>query len=142
MKFLKSIAAGVVFCGSVALNGCSKDAEPSPASTAETNPAPAAAAPDPQPARAVAPAAVVNVQQAKADWDAVTQKISNQDYDNAVRQAILLNQLQQQANLNETVRKEYERRMYEAQEALRKKAETDANARAAYQKLGRALMGR
>jgi ADP-ribosylglycohydrolase len=123
----------------LALLGCSKEAEAPPPPAAEVAPAPAAAAAHPTP---VAPAAVATVQQVNANWDAVSQQIANQDYDNAVRQAIQLNRAQQQAQLSEAVRNEYARRLYQAQEALRQKAETDAKAREAYQKLGQAMMGR
>lgn len=85
---------------------------------------------------------MANVQQVNASWDAVSTQIQNQDYDNAVRQAIQLNKAQQQAQLSEAARTEYRRRLYEAQEALRQKAETDAKARQAYQALGRAVTGR
>jgi hypothetical protein len=77
-----------------------------------------------------------------ATWDVVSKQIQNQDYDNAVRQAIQLNKAQQQAQLSEAARLEYQRRLYDAQEALRQKAQTDPKAREAYEVLGRAVMGR
>jgi ADP-ribosylglycohydrolase len=82
------------------------------------------------------------VQQVNASWDAVSREIANQNYDNAVRAWFAVDQAQRQAQMNEAVRKEYARRAYLAQEALREKAQTDAKAREAYQALGRVMMGR
>ena len=123
----------------IALAGCSKNAETPPPASVEASPPPAVAAPAAAP---VAPAAVANVQQMNATWDVVSKQIQNQDYDNAVRQAIQLNKAQQQAQLSEAARLEYQRRLYDAQEALRQKAQTDPKAREAYEALGRAVMGR
>lgn len=133
----KSVA--VLLGMSLAMLGCSKEAAAPPPPVAEVTPTPAPAAAQPRP---IAPAAVATVQQVNTSWDSVSKQIANQDYDNAVRQAIQLNQAEQQAQLSEAVRNEYRRRLYQAQEALRQKAETDAKAREAYQKLGRAMMGR
>jgi hypothetical protein len=128
-------------CAGLVLIGCSKEAEaPAPPPAAEATPPPAAA---PAKAAAVAaPAAIATVQQVNTSWDAVSQQIAQQDYDNAVRQAIMLAHAEQQAQLNEAVRNEYNRRLRQAQETLRQKAENDPKAREAYRKLGQAMMGR
>jgi hypothetical protein len=133
----KTVAALFGVC--LALLGCSKEAEAPPPPAAEVAPAPEAATAHPTP---VAPAAAATVQQVNANWDAVSKQIANQDYDNAVRQAIQLNKAQQQAQLSEAARLEYQKRLYDAQEALRQKAQTDPKAREAYQALGRAVTGR
>jgi PBP1b-binding outer membrane lipoprotein LpoB len=132
---------GAVLCSvTLLLAGCSKEAAEAPiAPAADTTPAPAATPGQPAPA---APAAVVNVQQIQTSFDTVTKQIAAQDYDNAVRQALVLNQAQLQAQVNDAARMEYSRRLRDVQEALRQKAETDPKAREAYQKLGRAMMGR
>jgi hypothetical protein len=72
----------------------------------------------------------------------VSKEITTQNYDNAVRAWVALDQAQRQAQMNDAMRAEYARRAYLAQEALRQKAETDARAREAYQALGRVMMGR
>ena len=59
-----------------------------------------------------------------------------------VAQGAAKDQAQRQAQMNEAARKEYARRAYLVQEALRQKAQTDPKAREAYQALGRVMMGR
>lgn len=122
----------------LALAGCSKQEETPPPAAAPETPAPAAATKT----EAVAPVGVANVQQVNASWDSISQKIANQEYDNALRAWAQLEQAQRQAQMSEAARSEYQRRLYHAQEALRQKAETDAKAREAYQALGRAITGR
>lgn len=128
-----ALVAGLMFVG------CSKKPpEAAPSSNVEQ-----AAVPTNAPAAQLPPPAqVADVQQVNANWDAVSKDIANQNYDNAVRAWVALNQAQQQAQVNEAVRKEYARRAYLAQEALREKAQTDPKAREAYQALGRVMMGR
>jgi hypothetical protein len=122
-----------------ALVGCSKKAsEAPPAPAVEPAQVPQANAP----AQSPPSVQIANVQQVNANWDAVAKDISNQNYDNAVRAWVALDQAQRQAKMNEALRAEYLRRAYQAQEALRQKAETDAKAREAYQALGRLMMGR
>jgi hypothetical protein len=136
MRFLgKSILVGALAAAPV-LVGCSKKEPEAPPQVVEQPAAPVAA-----PAAQSTPS-VQNVQQVKASWDAVSQTIAKQDYDNAIRMWAALDKAQRQAQMNEAVRQEYERRFYEAREALRQKAETDARAREAYQALGRAITGR
>jgi len=133
----QNILVGALGAG-LALAGCSKKEEAPPPPAAE--PAPVAeGAPK---AAAVSPAALANVQQVNANWDAVSQQIANQNYDNAIRAWAQLDQAQRQAQMSEAARIEYQRRLYHAQEALRQKAQTDPKAREAYQALGRAVTGR
>lgn len=139
MRFLTHcFLPGVVMAWLVSV-GCSKKA-------AEAPPAPAAeqvpAAESTPPAQNAAPVQVGNVQQVNASWDAVSRDIANQNYENAVRAWVAMDQARQQAAMNEALRAEYARRAYQAQEALRVKAETDPKARKAYQDLGRVMMGR
>ena len=97
------------------------------------------------PTQGTQPVQAVNaqqVQQVNANWDAVSKNIANQNYDDAVRAWVAMDQAQRQAQMTEALRKEYARRAYQAQEALRQKAETDPKAREAYQALGRVMMGR
>ena len=120
--------------------GCSKktaDAAPPPVVDQAAAPAPAPTAQSAQPAQAAQ-----QVQQVNANWDAVSKDIAAQNYDNAVRAWVAMDLAQRQAQLNEAARKEYARRAFQMQEALRQKAETDAKAREAYQALGRVMMGR
>jgi hypothetical protein len=131
------ICVGVLGAGLV-LVGCSKKQETPPTPAVEQSPAPAEA----PKAEAASPAAVANVQQVTAQWDAVSQQIANQEYENAVRAWAQLDKAQKQAQMDEAARKEYQRRLYFAQEALRQKAQTDPKAREAYQAMGRAAMGR
>lgn len=133
----QNILVGAVGAG-LALVGCSKKVETPPAPALEQSPTPAEA----PKAEAASPAAMANVQQVNAKWDAVSQQIANQDYDNAIRAWAQMEKAQKQAQMDEAVRKEYQRRLYFAQEALRQKAQTDPKAREAYQALGRAVMGR
>jgi hypothetical protein len=122
-----------------ALVGCSKkEAEAPPAPAVEQAEVPQASAP----AQSTPTVQIANVQQVNANWDAVSKDIASQNYDNAVRAWIAMDQAQRQAKMNEAMRAEYLRRAYQAQEALRQKAETDAKAREAYQALGRVMMGR
>ena len=138
MRYLSQCILGTLLAWT-GLVGCSKhepEATPAPvveqADVSQTN-APAQSAPSVQ---------FANVQQVTANWDAVSKDIANQNYDNAVRAWVALDQAQRQAKMNEAVRAEYARRAFEAQEALRQKAETDPKAREAYQALGRVMMGR
>ena len=123
------------------LAGCSKEeAEAPPVPVAEPAPAPEA----PPPVQSAAPVQVQmqTAQQVNANWDSVSKQIAAQNYDNAVRNWIAMDQARRQAQMNEALQAEYYRRAYLAQEALRQKAETDAKAREAYQALGRVMMGR
>lgn len=128
------------------LVGCSKkepEAAPPPAAAVEQTPAPVNPAPAASPTPAQAPAVQIeNVQQVNASFDAVSKDIAAQNYENAVRTWVAMDQAQRQAQVNEAVRQAYARRAYQLQEALRIKAETDAKAREAYQALGRVMMGR
>jgi hypothetical protein len=129
------LACGLV--GSVVFVGCSKkEAEVPPPPVAEQP-----AAPVNTPAAPATPS-FQNVQQVQASWDAVSQNIANQNYDNAIRMWAEMDRAQRQAQMAAAVRQEYEQRFYQAREALRQKAETDAKAREAYQALGRAMTGR
>lgn len=140
MKFpSKCVLAGAVVSWAVFI-GCSKKEIEAPAPAAVEQAAVPTNAPAPQ--QTTPPAQVANVQQVNASWDAVSKDIANQNYDNAVRAWVAMDQAQRQAQLNEAVRKEYARRAYLAQEALREKAQTDPKAREAYQALGRVMMGR
>ena len=118
------------------LVGCSKKAPEAPAPVAEQP-----AAPVNNPAAQSTPS-LQNVQQVKASWDAVSQNIAKQNYDNAIRMWAELDRAQRQAQMSEAVRQAYEQQFYQTREALRQKAETDAKAREAYQALGRAITGR
>lgn len=134
----QNILVGALGAGLV-LAGCSKKDEAPPPSPAAEQATAAEGAPK---AAAVSPAALANVQQVNANWDAVSQQIANQNYDNAIRAWAQMEQAQRQAQMSEAARTEYQRRLYHAQEALRQKAQTDPKAREAYQKLGRAVTGR
>ena len=86
------------------------------------------AAPAPKPVKA----------ELQKQFQAVDQKIQNQQYDDAVAALV---------QAREAVRTEEEQRAFrqqllEAQQALQEKAETDAKARESYQALGRIMMGR
>jgi len=139
MKFLGHyilVSALMILPASV---GCSKkEAEVTPAPASQPAEVPQANAPA-QPATAVQ---IANEQQVSAHWDNVSKEITTQNYDNAVRAWVALDQAKRQAQMTEAMRAEYARRAYLAQEALRQKAETDARAREAYQALGRVMMGR
>jgi len=122
----------------LAFAGCSKKTTEAPPPAVEQ-----AAVPTNTPAaQPLPPAQIANVQQVNASWDAVSQNIAKQNYDDAVRAWVAMDQAQRQAQMNDAVRLEYARRAYQAQEALRIKAQTDAKAREAYQALGRVMMGR
>jgi len=140
MKSLrKNILVGLLGAG-LALAGCSKEAEAPPTPpAAEQTPATEGA---PKAAAAASPAALVNVQQVNANWDAVSQQIANQNYESAIRAWAQMDQAQKRAQMSEAAREEYQRRLYHAQEALRQKAQTDPKAREAYQALGRSVTGR
>lgn len=119
--------------------GCSKRAtEAPPASAVEQADVPQADAP----AQTITSVQITNTQQINANWDAVSKDIARQNYDDAVRAWVAMDQAQRQAKMSEGLRAEYARRAYQMQEALRQKAETDLKAREAYQALGRAMMGR
>ncbi len=138
-RFSRCLLAGVLLTLPVLL-GCSKK-------TAEVVPPPAPEEPAvaqeaSQPVQNAASMQFGNVQQVNANWDAVSNDIANQNYENAVRAWVAMDQARQQAAMNDALRAEYARRAYLAQEALRQRAETDAKARKAYQDLGRVMMGR
>jgi len=126
-------------CSWIASSGCSKKTTEAPLSPVAEQPAAKEATAAPP---AAAPVQLRTVQQVNAGWDGVSKQIANQNYDNAVRAWVAMDQAQKQATMNEALRAEYARRAYLAQEALRQKAETDAKAREAYQALGRVMMGR
>ncbi|MCL4786693.1 MAG: hypothetical protein KJ070_07860 [Verrucomicrobia bacterium] len=138
-RFSRCLLAGALLTLPVLL-GCSKK-------TAEVVPPPVPEEPavvqeaNP-PAQNAAAAQFGSVQQVNANWDAVSNDIANQNYENAVRAWVAMDQARQQAAMNDALRAEYARRAYLAQEALRQRAETDAKARKAYQDLGRVMMGR
>jgi len=137
----KCVLAGALLVTPVFL-GCSKKtteaASPPPVERAAT-PTNVPATQTAQPAQA---AGVQQVQQVNANWDTVSKNIANQNYEDAVRAWVALDLAQRQAQMNDAARKEYARRAYQMQEALRQKAQTDAKAREAYQALGRVMMGR
>lgn len=137
----KCVLAGALLV-TPAFLGCSKkttEAAPPPAVEQAAAPTNVPAAQSAQPAPA---AAVQQVQQVNANWDTVSKNIANQNYEDAVRAWVALDLAQRQAQMNDAARKEYARRAYQMQEALRLKAQTDAKAREAYQALGRVMMGR
>lgn len=140
MKSLrKNILVGALGAG-FAFAGCSEKVEtPPPAPVAEQT---SAAEGAPKAAAAAAPVALANVQQVNAKWDAVSQQIANQNYDDAIRAWAQMDQAQKRTQMSEAARDEYQRRLYHAQEALRQKAQTDPKAREAYQALGRTVLGR
>ena len=121
--------------------GCSKKATQTPPPAAEQASV-LESTPKESPPVSAAPAPMVNAQQVNANWDAVSKNVANQDYDNAVRMWVQMDQAQKQAQMTEALRQEYARRAYQMQESLRQKAETDAKAREAYRALGRIMMGR
>jgi len=135
------IFAGALVASSVFVGCSKKQAEAPPPANVEQAAVPTNA-PAPAPQQSAPPAQIANVQQVNANWDAVSKNIANQNYDDAVRAWVAMDLAQRQAQMNEAVRKEYARRAYQAQEALREKAQTDAKAREAYQALGRVMMGR
>ncbi len=135
------IFAGALVASSVFV-GCSKKQTEAPPPANVEQAAFPTNAPAPAPQQSAPPAQIANVQQVNANWDAVSKNIANQNYDDAVRAWVAMDLAQRQAQMNEAVRKEYARRAYQAQEALREKAQTDAKAREAYQALGRVMMGR
>lgn len=139
MKFASKYVLMGALIALPAFVGCSKkEVEVTPAPASQPAEVPQANAPA-QPASAVQ---IANVQQVSAQWDNVSKEITTQNYDNAVRAWVALDQAQRQAQMTEAMRAEYARRAYLAQEALRQKAETDAKAREAYRALGRVMMGR
>lgn len=140
MRFPSKCALAVALVALPAFVGCSKKAAEAPPPPNVEQAAVPTNAPAPQQNTPLAQ--VANVQQVNANWDAVSKDIANQNYDNAVRAWVAMDQAQRQAQVNEAVRKEYARRAYQAQEALREKAQTDAKAREAYQALGRIVTGR
>jgi hypothetical protein len=139
MKFLsKCVFAGAILFWAVFI-GCSKKEIEAPIPAVIEQ----AAVPTNAPASQATPSAqVVNVQQVNANWDAISKDIAAQNYDNAVRAWVAMDQAQRQAQLTEAVRQEYARRAYQMQDALRQKAETDPKALEAYRALGRVKMGR
>ena len=138
MRFLSQCILGTLLAWP-AFVGCSKtEPEATPAPVAEQAAVPQANTP----AQSAPSVQIANAQQVNANWDAVSKDIANQNYNNAVRAWVALDQAQRQAKMNEAARAEYARRAFEAQEALRQKAETDPKAREAYQALGRVMMGR
>jgi hypothetical protein len=141
MKFLSErvwVAVLVVGSGFV---GCSKKATQTPLPAVGQASVPERT-PKESPPVSAAPAPMGNAQQVNANWDAVSKNIANQDYDNAVRMWVQMDQAQKQAQMSGALRQEYARRAYQMQESLRQKAETDAKAREAYRALGRIMMGR
>jgi len=142
MRFLsKYVLAGAV-AGCAVSVGCSKKEAEAPAPAVVEQAAAPTNSPAPQEATPPVQAQVANVQQVNANWDAVSKDIAAQNYDNAVRAWVAMDLAQRQTQMNEAARKEYARRAYQMQEALREKARTDAKAREAYQALGRVMMGR
>lgn len=138
MRLLTKCALAGELVVLLAVVGCSKKEVEAPPPAVEQ-----AAVPTNAPAAQPAPTPqIANVQQVNASWDAVSQNIAKQNYDDAVRAWVAMDMAQRQAQMNEAVRLEYARRAYQAQEALRLKAQTDAKAREAYQALGRVMMGR
>ena len=108
MRFLsKCVLAGAVVSWTVFI-GCSKKETAASAAAAVEQAAVPTNAPAPQPT-APAPAQVANVQQVNANWDAVSKEIAAQNYDNAVRAWVAMDQAQRQAQMNEALRKEYAR---------------------------------
>lgn len=132
------LLAGALLAG-FAFMGCSERATETPPADATQQAPNSERIPPPQDSASVQ---VGSVQQVNASWDAVSQDIANRNYESAVRAWVAVDHAQRQAQLNEELRAEYARRAYEAQEALRQRAETDPKAREAYKALGRVMMGR
>lgn len=138
-RFSQCLLAGALLTLPVLLGCSKKTAEVVPPQSPEE---PAVAQEASQPVQNAASMQFGSVQQVNANWDAVSNDIANQNYENAVRAWVAMDQARQQAAMNDALRAEYARRAYLAQEALRQRAETDAKARKAYQDLGRVMMGR
>jgi hypothetical protein len=134
--------------------GCSKKDEagtevtqevPAPApetpaeAPAENADAAAAAAPAPAPdASATEAAVVLDNAQMSEDLNAIPGALDQANYDTAVENLAALGAAPKSDVQDQAYREQLQRTI----EYLRQKAETDAAARAAYQKLGRATMGR
>jgi hypothetical protein len=128
------------------LAGCSKqeqsDAqaipEAAPEAVPEADQAEAAAVQEDAPALEIAPSEYADNPLVTSDLSSVSEHLQNQDYDTAVANLLMVNM----APKNEAQQQAYRDQMYYTLEYLRQRAEQDARAQEAYQKLGRGLMGR
>jgi hypothetical protein len=77
-------------------------------------------------------------EQLNADLQAVPTALQGQDYDGAVDSLATIGLAPKTAAQQEA----YLQQLYQTQEYLRQRAEEDARARAAYQRLGRTMTGR
>lgn len=126
----------------IALAGCSKKAPAADAADASgaTNEQAAAepgaegAPAEPAPAE---PSTVDNAQIAQ-DLNAVPDTLQKQDYDNAVDTLTAANMTAQ----TDAQKQAYQDQLYRALDYLRQKAESDARAKEAYERLGKRMMGR
>lgn len=123
IKFLICLAVGLL------VSGCSKKAADASEAADE------GATPE---AVAGKPAADANPHLGSA-LNSVNSDIDSKQYDAAVQKLL---EAKIAAEHSEADRKLYEAKYREASNALREKAETDPEARASYESLGRAMMGR
>ena len=123
----------------VATASCSKEEavapEPLPLEEA-TAPAPGTEAAAVPPVQVAAPAELGP--QFQEDMTAASQSLNAGDYDRAITTLITMDQVPKSAAAEAAWRAYY----YQQVEALRQKAEFDENARQAYQRMGRQMMGR
>ena len=126
----------------VALAACSKKEPAADAAdaSAATNEQAAATEPGAEPAPAdAAPAEPAQADaQIAADLNAVPDTLQKQEYDNAVDTLTAAGMTAQ----SEDQKRAYQEQLYRSLDYLRQKAESDARAKEAYERLGRRMMGR
>jgi len=137
LHVMKHLALSVVvFALVISFNGCSKkqEATSSPQPAPESSPSPAA-----QQTRTATPqpAAAVNVVQLENN---VNTALKQQNYDAAVD--ALVQAQSSVANMSDEQRRQYAQQFRNASEALKNASLTDPKARAAYDRMGRAITGR
>lgn len=126
--------------------GCSKQQDPAVPQVEVTNSAPAeeqaavdpAANPAPEAAPAPMPEVLPDNAQIAQDLGSVGTSLQSQEYDAAVDNLAVIRQVP----MNDAQRQAYQDQLYQTMEYLRQRAENDARARAAYQRLGRSVTGR
>jgi hypothetical protein len=140
IALLSVLALGLVGCSKKEAPAADVAQDPA-AATAETP----AEAPAEAPTEAAAPAPEANTTEAAVeggqlsqDLNAVPGSLEQANYDTAIENLAAVGY----APKTEAQEQAYQDQLRRTMEYLRQKAETDAAARAAYQKLGRATMGR
>lgn len=129
----------LLFTAAFVLVGCSKDEAPPPATPepesdeAAAEAEPVAAAPAP-----AAPAPAVGGDLVSQDLNALASTLEGGDYDSAVTTLSAMGQ----ANLSPAQQQAYQQQLFNTQQYLLQRAQSDPAARDAYQRLGRQVTGR